>query len=204
MPSAHAIAEMTSLRNEARERELVGRIGAGDRSALDLLYGEYYPRLSRFLARLTQDRELVDEVVNDAFWVVWKKARDFRGESRVSTWIMGIAYRCTLKSLRRARSLPLQEDCELDEIEDTAQTQTQADHETRDWLRHGLELLPTEQRLTLEFAYYLGHSCEEIAVIMECPVNTVKARMFQARIKLRNLLPKLGGAGTETDRGRAG
>jgi len=45
----------------------------------------------------------------------------------------------------------------------------------------------------MEMAYFLGHSCEEIAAIMSCPVNTVKARMFQARIKLRNLLPTLGG-----------
>jgi len=54
--------------------------------------------------------------------------------------------------------------------------------------------LPFEQRATMELAYFLGHSCEEIAAIMGCPVNTVKARMFQARIKLRNLLPTLGGA----------
>jgi RNA polymerase sigma-70 factor (ECF subfamily) len=60
-------------------------------------------------------------------------------------------------------------------------------------LAHGLSTLPFEQRATLELAYFVGHSCEEIAAIMECPVNTVKARMFQARIKLRNLLPKLGG-----------
>jgi RNA polymerase sigma-70 factor (ECF subfamily) len=46
----------------------------------------------------------------------------------------------------------------------------------------------------MEMAYFLGHSCEEIAAIMSCPINTVKARMFQARIKLRNLLPTLGGA----------
>jgi RNA polymerase sigma-70 factor, ECF subfamily len=57
-----------------------------------------------------------------------------------------------------------------------------------------LSRLPVEQRLTLELAYNMGHSLEEIAVITECPVGTVKARMFHAREKLRESLPSLSGA----------
>jgi RNA polymerase sigma-70 factor (ECF subfamily) len=60
--------------------------------------------------------------------------------------------------------------------------------EDRQWLDHALEQLPLEQRMVLEFTYYFGHSCEEIADIMECPVNTVKTRMFNARRKLRVIL----------------
>jgi RNA polymerase sigma-70 factor (ECF subfamily) len=55
-------------------------------------------------------------------------------------------------------------------------------------LDFALAQLPLEQRLVLEFTYYLDHSCEEIADIMECPVNTVKTRMFNARRKLRAIL----------------
>ena len=55
------------------------------------------------------------------------------------------------------------------------------------------EQLPIEQRLVVEFTYYLGHSCADIAEIMGCPVNTVKTRMFHARRKLRVLLPELSG-----------
>jgi RNA polymerase sigma-70 factor (ECF subfamily) len=51
--------------------------------------------------------------------------------------------------------------------------------------------VPPEQRMVLELTYYLGYSCAEIATIMECPVNTVKTRMFHARRKLRDLLPQL-------------
>jgi RNA polymerase sigma-70 factor (ECF subfamily) len=54
--------------------------------------------------------------------------------------------------------------------------------------------LPEEQRLSLELAYFMGHSCEEIAAITDSPVGTVKARMFHAREKLRLALPSLGGA----------
>ena len=53
--------------------------------------------------------------------------------------------------------------------------------------------LPSEQRLVLELAYSGGHSLDEIAAIMQCPLGTVKARLFHARVKLRNLLPELAG-----------
>ncbi len=64
----------------------------------------------------------------------------------------------------------------------------------QDWLTQGLEQLSAEQRLTLELAYHMGHSLEEIAAITDAPVGTVKARMFHAREKLRHYLPALGGA----------
>jgi len=60
-----------------------------------------------------------------------------------------------------------------------------------------LSRLPMEQRLTLELAYHMGHSLEEIAAITDCPVGTVKARMFHAREKLRQYLPTLGGGASE-------
>ena len=65
------------------------------------------------------------------------------------------------------------------------------DNELSNWVASGLQLLPVEQRVTMELAYYLGHSLIEISCIMDCPVSTVKARMFHARMKLRNVLPRL-------------
>jgi RNA polymerase sigma-70 factor (ECF subfamily) len=62
--------------------------------------------------------------------------------------------------------------------------------------------LPPEQRLTLELAYRMGHSLEEIAAITDCPVGTVKARMFHAREKLRQYLPTLSGACGESPMGK--
>jgi len=61
--------------------------------------------------------------------------------------------------------------------------------EIRDWVRHGLNRLPDEQRLTLELAYHMGYSLLEIADMTHAPVGTVKARMFLARQKLRQHLP---------------
>ena len=188
---------MTVLaKNSSRERdsELLLAISAGSRQALEELYLGYHRRLARFLSRFTPRYENVEEIINDTFMVVWQNAKDFRNASQVSTWIIGIAYRTALKSLRRqknhtaARNL---DDYPEQTVDPTLETEVQ------DWLRHGLNKLPIEQRLTLELAYHMGHSLEEIAAITECPVGTVKARMFHAREKLRQYLPTLSGAGSE-------
>jgi RNA polymerase sigma-70 factor, ECF subfamily len=180
------------VRGDAEEQELLKAIAAGDLRALEELYVSYHRRVTRFLMRLVPRYETAEEVFNDTFWIVWQKAGEFRQASKVSTWIMGIAYRRMLKSLRSEKHAsqlsaagadPLRADCE----------EPTKDMEVREWVAHGLQALPMEQRLTLELAYYLGHSCEEIAGIMNCPVNTVKARMFHARSKLRHSLPRLGG-----------
>ncbi len=71
------------------------------------------------------------------------------------------------------------------------------DTEIQDWLGHGLNQLPAEQRLTLELAYHMGHSLEEIAAITDCPVGTVKASMFHAREKLRQYLPASSGGAAD-------
>jgi RNA polymerase sigma-70 factor (ECF subfamily) len=181
-----------STRDDGRDRELLGLIALGERRALEQLYFNYHGRLGQFLSRLTGRRDAIEEAINDTFWIVWQKAAQFRGDSRASTWIMGIAWRCGLKALRRSGPLPPEHgEATIDAA--SATDTTLASEELREWLDTGLRTLPFEQRVTMEMAYFLGHSCEEIAAIMSCPVNTVKARMFQARIKLRNLLPTLGG-----------
>lgn len=167
------------------------RIATQDRAALSELYLVYHRRLARFLSRLTHRHELVEEIINDVFWIVWRKAEGFRGESRVSTWLIGIAYRRALKVLQRNQLRGVQvdyRDVKLlapDDIE-TAEQQ--------ELLTMALATLPMEQRMVLELTYYMGRSCEEIAVIAECPVNTVKTRMFHARRKLKQLLPALDGS----------
>lgn len=177
-------------RDNARDLDLLGRIGRGDRGAFEDFYRNYHGRLARFLARLTPQHTLVEEVVNDTLWTVWRSATAFRGSSLVSTWVMGIAWRCGLKALRRGGGevLALPED-----DAGVPASEPFAEQETREWIRQGLRQLPVEQRTALELVYYFGHSLEEIAEIMDCPVGTVKGRLFHARIKLRNLLPALGG-----------
>ena len=169
------------------DRALLRRVSVGDRDAFRDLYLRYHRRLGRFLTRLTRGREDAEEIINDTLWIVWQRAGDFRGASRVSTWIMGIAYRRALKLIRRAATHARVMALEQSDGE-SATDDSQEATSNRQLVELALGQLPLEQRLVLEFTYFLDHSCEEIAEIMECPVNTVKTRMFHARRKLRTYL----------------
>jgi RNA polymerase sigma-70 factor (ECF subfamily) len=173
----------------AREVELIARIAEGDRKAFEELYNLYHRRMARFLTRLTHRYDLAEEIINDTFWVVWRKARSFRGDSQPSTWILGIAYRKARNAFRTSARLA-EKNLEAQALPPTCEGPAGA-AELRDWLMQALEQLPVEQRLAVELCYELGYSCEEIATVMSCPVNTVKTRLFHARAKLQKLLPQL-------------
>jgi RNA polymerase sigma-70 factor (ECF subfamily) len=177
----------------AREVQLIARIGEGDRKAFEELYNLYHRRMARFLTRLTRRYDLAEEVINDTFWVVWRKAKSFRGDSQPSTWIFGIAYRKARNAFRTSARLA-QKNLQTEPPPLTCEPASTA--ELRDWLVQALAQLPVEQRLAVELCYELGYSCEEIGAIMNCPVNTVKTRLFHARAKLQKLLPHLATPGT--------
>jgi RNA polymerase sigma-70 factor (ECF subfamily) len=179
------------------DRALLDKVAAGDREALRELYLSYHRRLAGFLQRFTRRQDLVEEVINDTLYVVWCKAGEFRGDSQPSTWILGIAYRRALKTLRRRghqlfHAVPI-------ENESLAAPDELRAAETGEWVALAMQQLSPDQRLTLELAYGQGHSCEEIAEIMGCPANTVKTRMFHARAKMRTLLPQLAGTAAPGD-----
>jgi RNA polymerase sigma-70 factor (ECF subfamily) len=176
----------------AREAELITRIAGGDKRAFEELYGLYHRRLARFLTRLTRRYDIAEEVINDTFWIVWRKAGDFRGDSQPSTWILGIAYRRARNAFRSAARAGAMENLESLPPPPTVDEPMRTE-ELRDWLVQALVQLPVEQRLAVELCYELGYSCEEISAIMNCPVNTVKTRLFHARAKLQKLLPALAG-----------
>jgi RNA polymerase sigma-70 factor (ECF subfamily) len=165
------------------ERALLESIASGDRDAIAELYAEYQPRLFRFVYRLTRSHSATEELINDIMLAIWRGARNFRGDSKPSTWIFGIAYRQALKRLSRKKlSIAPYFDVELVADSDGRS------FEQEDWVHRGLDALPPAQRLAVELVFYLGLSYEEVAAVTDCPVNTVKTRMFHARRKLREQL----------------
>lgn len=176
---------------DENDRLLLRRMAAGDRAALETLYHGYHGRLCRFLSRLTRRPDVIEEAINDSFWIAWQKCANFHGDSRVSTWIMGIAYRCGLKALRQHGDEPIEDDGTIEER--IQADEPDEDRELRDWLNKGLTRLTADQRAVIELVYDIGYSLEDVAAIMQCPVGTVKARLFHARVKLRNVLPALAG-----------
>lgn len=164
----------------AAELRLLSRIADNDVEAFETLFGSYYPRLFTFLFRLTRSHGGAEELANDVLLTLWKDAGRFRGESKVSTWIFGIAYRQALAYLRK-RKFKLVPFVEQDVTSDANGAQL----EREDWVRRGIEELPPKQKLTVMLVYFLGLSCEETAKASGVPVSTVKTRMFHARRKMK-------------------
>lgn len=190
--------------DDVENLKLLQRVAVKDKVAFEKLYCQFYPRLTRYLSRLMRRPEMVEEVVNDTLFVVWEKAEQFQGRSKVSTWITGIAYLKGIKALDRLRRMPEQQAQSLHEAEDIEETRNLINRlGLQDWLASGLDQISVEQRSVVELTYVSGFSYQEIADIMKCPVNTVKTRMFHARRKLAKLLPLLGeqtSAGVDTDK----
>ena len=177
------------------ERDLLARISRQDRHALTLLYARYHGPLLRFVQRLTGDVDTAQEAVNDVMLVVWQNASAFAGRSRVSTWIMGIAYRKAMKLRTRLQRWTLRFKA-ADWGETIERTASLGEHTQEliasDLMYRAMQLLPPKQRAVVELTYYYGYSYDEIAQIVDCPPNTVKTRMFHARARLKELLPRLG------------
>lgn len=172
------------------ERSLLARIAAQDGKALESLYRLYHPRLFKFVYRLTRSYAAADELVNDIMYIIWKNASKFRGDSKVSTWIFGIAYRQTMQRLSK-KKLVLVPFAEAENISDEGAR----DLEQEDWVRRALNDLSDAQQITVLLVFYLGLSYNEAAEVTDSPVNTVKTRMFHAKKKLRELLQAPASAG---------
>jgi RNA polymerase sigma-70 factor (ECF subfamily) len=179
-----------SPRVDSEDRVLIEFIATGDRDALADLYTRYHARLFKFVFHLIRSHADAEELVNDIMLAVWRSAAKFRGASKPSTWIFGIAYRQALKCLSR-KKLSIASYLDVDRLPD----EKTRSFENEDWVRRGLESLPPAQRLSMELVFYLGLSYDEVAAVTDCPVNTVKTRMFHARRKLREELQASASAG---------
>jgi len=172
---------------DADERRLLGLVMQGDMAAFETLYRIYHPRLSRFLQRMLRPPHLVEEVLNDCLLVVWHRAERYNFTSRVSTWIFAIAYRKALKALSRHDD-PVAWDDEnaQGQVADEARPEDRLGRtQQRAAIERALERLSSDQRAAVELTYFHGFSYPEIAAIVDCPVDTVKTRMFHARRRLK-------------------
>jgi RNA polymerase sigma-70 factor (ECF subfamily) len=174
---------------ETRDDErLFARVRAGDLDAFQQLYRTYHPRLGRFLTNLLHRPQVVEEVFNDTMLVVWTRPDSFRGASRLSTWIFAIAYRKALKALRR-RDEPV-EDVEADNriSPEAGPEETLGQRQLHEVLVDAMARLSADHRAVVDLTYFHQLGYREIAEIMNCPVDTVKTRMFHARRHLKRLL----------------
>ena len=176
--------------DEDHERSLINLIAAGDIEAFKTLHRAYQRRLFAYSMKMLDDAGAAEELTSDVMLEVWKQARQFKGKSKLSTWIFGIAHHKALNARRRRGQ-------RIDVAMEQAQTSVdprpdpEQSAERRDMLRRletALGTLSLDHREAIELTFYHEFSYEEIAQIMNCPVNTVKTRMFYAKKKIRETL----------------
>ena len=185
------------VRNERKasapegDLQLLARIREGDRAAFEQLYRLYHPRLTRFLQNLIRRPTIVEEVLNDTMMVVWNKPDSFHGASKLSTWIYAIAYRKAMKGLRQQDEAIEDKDAERRVSLDADPEGESGRTRVHQLLMKAMGELTAAHRAVVDLTYFHELGYREIAQILECPVDTVKTRMFHAR---RHLRKHLGGA----------
>ena len=175
------------------DSELIAGARAGDRMAARRLYDRHAPRVYRLIYRSVGDEELAREYTQDTFVKVFQRLDQYRGESAFSTWLHSVAMSMLFTGLRRlkrvrARELELETAVSLPTHDETA------DPHLRERLQTELERLPPRLRVPIVLHDVEGYTHREIGQMLDIPEGTSKARLSEARARLRVAL-----AGVVTD-----
>jgi RNA polymerase sigma-70 factor (ECF subfamily) len=173
---------------DSKDAALMQRVIDRDQRAFETLYRIYHPRLVRFLSLITQRGTIVEEALNDTMLAVWNRAHTYNGQCKVSTWVFAIAYRTACKALRWQDAPADPSVLDDHASEDDGPEAISSSRETQAALARALESLSHEQRNVVVLTYFHDLPYQDIAQVLDCPVDTVKTRMFHARRKLRVLL----------------
>ncbi|MCB9177326.1 MAG: RNA polymerase sigma factor [Caldilineae bacterium] len=174
---------------------LLARMANGERDAHRQLYERHAAPVLRYLiGRLDGDRALAEEVLQEVMLAAWQGAASFRGASRVSTWLFGIAHHRAANLVRkRRREIPSEDPAILaataqstDRGESAGRLQDRVDRRLD--LEQALLALPESQRAALELVFYHGLSVIEAAEVLSVAPGTIKSRLFRAKATLRDRL----------------
>jgi RNA polymerase sigma-70 factor (ECF subfamily) len=181
------------------ERQLIDAARGGDHRAFEALVLKYQDRIFRMVQRLVSGSDVVDDLAQEVFIRAYKSLGDFKGESSLYTWLYKIALNLCRNHYRTRGRRPALE--ELDEadgavgMEAAGGTPEDEASRTEFWehLRRGLDELPAEQREAVVFCDLEGMSYEEMAVVMEVPIGTVRSRIYRGRRALQERLAPFHG-----------
>ena len=174
---------------------LVERANAGDTRAFELLVIKYQRRIERLVGRMVRDVDLVQDITQETFIRAYKALHQFRGEAQFYTWLYRIAVNTAKKALMEMRRSPIitesalhnrSDDDETSVIEQELITQETletvlAAQEIAQAVNAAMEALPEDLRQAVTLREIEGLSYEEISQAMDCPIGTVRSRIFRAR-----------------------
>jgi RNA polymerase sigma-70 factor (ECF subfamily) len=184
------------------DQQLVQRVQAGDKAAFNLLVLKYQHRVLKLVSRFVSDATEAEDVAQEAFIKAYRALASFRGDSAFYTWLYRIAINTAKNALVSSRRRPVDFDLDLQDPEqyDRHARLKESDtpegvlltEEIRDVVEKAMEQLPEDLRTAIVLRELEGLSYEEIAEAMDCPVGTVRSRIFRAREAIdRKLKPLL-------------
>ncbi len=182
------------------DEALMIQVAAGSMPALELLYDRHARTVYGLSLRMLANADYAEEVVQEAFWRVWRRSATFRaGEGQFTAWLFGIAHNLCIDELRRQRVRPQQvyDQPENPILYDLPDTRHDVDtlvwqSEQRRLITDALRQLPPDQRQVIELAYFRGLSQREIASQLQDPLGTVKTRIRLGLQKIRHILQEHG------------
>jgi RNA polymerase sigma-70 factor (ECF subfamily) len=177
------------------DRELAGRLAAGDEQAMNDLIAAYGRRMYAYALRLMGDPAQAEDVVQESLLAAWHGANRFRGSGSLSAWLLGIVHHRAMDSFKKAE--PPVEDRLVEDGPGFATggprlEELTARSEQQRLLRLGLSRLSPEHRAVLELVFYHGLSLQETAEVCGVPLGTVKSRLNYAKASLRGILNRAG------------
>ena len=194
----------------AADQALVARVQGGDSAAFDLLVRKYQHRIAALISRYVHDWSEVQDVAQDTFIRAYRAIGNFRGDAQFYTWLHRIAVNTAKNHLVSHSRRPPTDDIEVETAEQFESGLRLRENATpeRELMRQQLEQtvmraverLPEELREAISMREVEGLSYEEIAQRMQCPIGTVRSRIFRAREAIDNELRPLLGDGTTRER----
>ncbi|MCM2130937.1 RNA polymerase sigma factor RpoE [Larsenimonas rhizosphaerae] len=198
------------MTEKTTDQQLVARAQKGDNAAFDLLVRKYQHKIIGLISRYVNDQSEVQDVAQEAFIKAYRALGRFRSESAFYTWLYRIAINTAKNYLVSRGRRPPGSDLDISDAEVVDVSGRLSDTETpeaslaRDQLEaavfEAIEKLPEDLKTAITLREFEGLSYEDIASIMQCPVGTVRSRIFRAREAVDNhIAPLMSGPGDDTD-----
>ena len=198
---------MNGMTKPDADAPLVERVKAGDVKAFEMLVVKYQRRIERLIGRMVRDVDLVPDIAQEAFIRAYRAIPQFRGDSAFYTWLYRIAVNTAKKALMELKRDPLVSESSRSAREDDGDNASRVENELSDGetpdavlaskqiasaVNFAIEALSDDLRQAITLREIEGLSYEEIAELMNCPIGTVRSRIFRAReaiaLRLRPLL----------------
>lgn len=194
-PAADAIVPIHDA-----DSALVALARGGDKRAFDMLVIKYQRRIERLLGRMVRDTDSIQDITQEAFIRAWRAIGNFRGDAQFYTWLYRIAVNSAKKHLMDLKRSPIINESSLRSVHDEDDETSYADHplnnqratfetpetayaakEIAQAVNAAMDALPEELRQAITLREIEGLSYEEISAMMDCPIGTVRSRIFRAR-----------------------